>query len=179
MEPSKKVAILVTDGFEQVELTEPKQALERAGIETEIVSPAEERVRGWDFGEWGEQFPVDVAVGQAEAKNYTALLLPGGVLNSDKLRMDTESIRFIRAFFQADKVVAAICHGPWTLIEAKVVEGRTLTSYPAVKTDLINAGANWIDEKVVVDDQLITSRRPDDLPAFNRAIIDKLTIPEE
>jgi protease I len=171
----RKVAILVENGFEQVELTEPKRALEEAGAQTFIISPQKERVKGWNHTQWGDEFKVDVPLEQANPDDYHALLLPGGVMNPDKLRMNPAAVRFVRAFFDAGKPVAAICHGPWTLIDAGVVRGRTLTSYPSIKTDLINAGANWVDQEVVVDQGLVTSRRPDDIPAFNRKMIEEFT----
>jgi protease I len=169
----KKVAILVADGFEQVELEEPRQALEDAGATTHIVSPAGANVKGWQHTEWGDEFPVDVALGAAVPENYDALLLPGGVMNPDKLRRDEKALAFVKHFFTANKPVAAICHGPWTLIDAGVVKGRTLTSYGSIQTDLKNAGAKWVDQEVVVDNGLVTSRKPDDIPAFNRKIVEE------
>jgi|SRR6266508_1479338 len=169
----KKIAILVTDGFEQVELTEPKRALEQVGARTQIVSPANGNVKGWNHTEWGDQFPVDVPLERANPNDYDGLLLPGGVMNPDKLRMNKQAVQFVRAFFDAGKPVAAICHGPWTLIDAGVVGGRTLTSYPSLQTDLKNAGARWVNDEVVVDNGLVTSRKPDDLPAFNRKMIEE------
>jgi protease I len=169
----KTVAILVADGFEQVELTEPKKALEAAGARTRIVSPVEGKVKGWKHTEWGDTFPVDVPLSQANPDDYDALLLPGGVMNPDKLRQEPRATRFVRAFFDAAKPVAAICHGPWTLIDAGVVEGRKVTSYGSIQTDLKNAGARWVDEEVVVDQGLVTSRKPDDLPAFNRKMVEE------
>ncbi|HEY1016809.1 MAG TPA: type 1 glutamine amidotransferase domain-containing protein [Herpetosiphonaceae bacterium] len=169
----KKIAILVTDGFEQVELTEPKAALEQAGAETHIIAPKPGQVKGWQHTDWGDSFPVDAALAQASAGDYDGLLLPGGVINPDKLRVDTEALQFVKAFFDAGKPVAAICHGPWTLINAGVARGRTLTSYESIKLDLINAGANWIDREVVTDNGLVTSRKPDDIPAFNRKMIEE------
>ncbi len=163
----KTVAILAADGFEQVELTEPKTALEEAGAKTEIVSPASRNVRGWKENDWGDFFRVDVPLEAADANDYDALVLPGGVMNPDKLRLEPKAVAFIRAFFDAAKPVAAICHGPWTLIDAGVARGRRLTSYPSIKTDLMNAGANWVDEEVVTDNGLVTSRKPSDIPAFN------------
>src|SRR6476646_5723966 len=139
----KKVAILVTDGFEQVELTEPKRALEEAGASTMIVSPKEGKVKGWNHTEWGDQFSVDVPLQNANASDFDALLLPGGVMNPDNLRMDQKAVAFVREFSEAKKPIAAICHGPWTLINAGAVEGKTLTSWPSLETDLRNAGANW------------------------------------
>jgi len=172
----KKVAILVTNGFEQVELTGPKEALEAAGAETEIVSPAEKKVRGWegDDMDWGSKFKVDVPLAEANARQYDALLLPGGVMNPDKLRIEPLAIEFIRQFVNSGKPIGAICHGPWTLIEAGAVKGRHMTSYPSIKTDLINAGANWVDEEVVVDNGIVTSRKPADIPAFNRKLIEEI-----
>jgi len=170
----KKVAILVEDGFEQVELTSPKEALEAAGAQTHIISPKADKVKGWEHTKWGKEFPVDVAIGQAKADSYDALLLPGGVMNPDKLRTNPKAVAFVRSFFDQAKPVAAICHGPWMLVEADVVEGRTVTSYPSIQTDLKNAGANWVDREVVVDRGLVTSRKPDDLPAFNRKLVEEV-----
>jgi protease I len=170
-----RIAILVTDGFEQVELTEPRQALDAAGANTAIVSPKDGRVRGWKFTEWGDDLPVDVPLDEANADQFDALLLPGGVINPDVLRIDEGAVAFIKAFFDAGKPVASICHGPWTLIEAGAVRGRRLTSWPSLRTDLKNAGAEWVDEEVVVDRGLVTSRKPDDIPAFNRALIELLS----
>ena len=169
----KKVAILVADGFEQVELTEPKQALEQAGAQTHIVSPAEGEVKGWQHREWGDKFPVDVPLKSANPNDYNALLLPGGVMNPDKLRRNPDALKFVRAFFEAGKPVASICHGPWTLIDAGVVAGREMTSYESIQTDLKNAGAKWVDQEVVVDNGLVTSRKPDDIPAFNRKMVEE------
>jgi protease I len=166
----KHIAILVADGFEQVELTGPKAALEKAGAETKIVSPSGETVRGWQETEWGDEFEVDQ---KGQTEDYDALLLPGGVMNPDKLRRDRRAVEFVRAFFDAGKPVAAICHGPWTLIEADVVRNRRMTSYDSIKTDLRNAGAEWVDEAVVVDNGLVTSRKPSDLPAFNRKMVEE------
>jgi protease I len=169
----KKVAILVANGFEQVELTEPKQALEQAGAQTQIVSPEQGQVKGWNHTEWGDSFPVDVPLSAANADDYDALLLPGGVMNPDHLRRNQQALQFVRSFFQAGKPVAAICHGPWTLIDAGLVEGRKMTSYESIQSDLKNAGAQWVDQEVVVDQGLITSRKPDDIPAFNRKMIEE------
>jgi len=171
----KKVAILVEDGFEQVELTSPKQALEEAGAKTQIISPKRGKVKGWEHTKWGQEFPVDVEIAQANANDYDALLLPGGVMNPDKLRTNKQAVQFVRSFFDQGKPVAAICHGPWTLIEAGVVKGRKMTSYPSIQTDLKNAGANWVDQEVVVDKGLVTSRNPDDLPAFNRKLVEEVS----
>jgi len=169
----KKVAILVENGFEQVELDEPKRALEEAGAQTKIISPQVGTVLGWQHNNWGDKFPVDVPLERASAQDYDALLLPGGVMNPDKLRMNPKAVQFVRAFFDAKKPVAAICHGPWTLINADVAKGRTLTSYPSLQVDLKNAGATWVDREVVVDAGLVTSRNPDDLPAFNRKMVEE------
>lgn len=169
----KKVAILVADGFEEEELTSPKEALEEAGAETSIVSPAEKKVRAWAEKDWGGKYKVDVALNEANAEDYDALLLPGGVMNPDHLRLQPKAIQFIREFFDAGKPVAAICHGPWTLIDAGVAKGRRMTSYPSIKTDLKNAGVDWVDEEVVIDKGLVTSRKPADLPAFNKKIIEE------
>lgn len=166
-----KVAILVADGFEQVELTDPKKALEGAGAATTIVSPAKGKVQGWHHDEKADQFTVDVALDQAQSGDYDALLLPGGVRNPDVLRTIPDAVDFVKGFFDHGKPVAAICHGPWTLVEAAVVAGRTLTSWPSLQTDLKNAGANWVDEEVVNDKGLVTSRKPDDLPAFNQEML--------
>jgi protease I len=165
------VAILVTDGFEQVELIEPRKALDQAGAETRVVSPKAGRVRGWKFTDWGDEVHVDAPLDQAKPEDFDALLLPGGVMNPDSLRMAPKAVAFAKAFFDAGKPVAAICHGPWTVIEAGAARGRQMTSWPSLKTDLKNAGANWVDKEVVVDQKLVTSRKPDDLPAFNREMI--------
>lgn len=169
---NKKVAILVADGFEQVEMTKPQQALEEAGAQTQIISPKSDRVQGWNHFDKGDFFSVDVSLDGANPADYDALLLPGGVANPDQLRTIDKAVQFIKSFFDASKPVAVICHGPWTLIEAKVVEGRTLTSWPSLKTDLQNAGADWVDQEVVVDKGLVTSRNPDHIPAFNREMIE-------
>lgn len=167
----KKVAILMADGFEQVELTEPKKALDQAGAETRIVSPSKGKVKGWQHTEWGDEMQVDVPLGQARADEFDALLLPGGVMNPDHLRRKPEVQRFVKAFFDAGKPVAAICHGPWTLIDAGVARGRKMTSYETIQMDLKNAGVDWVDQEVVVDGNLVTSRKPDDIPAFNQAMV--------
>ena len=166
----KKVAILVADGFEQVEMTEPRRALVEEGAETDLISPEDGEVRGWEHTDWSDTLEVDVSLDEADPEDYDALLLPGGVMNPDKLRQNEKALAFVRAFFEAGKPVAAICHGPWTLIDAGVVEGRRMTSYPSIQSDLKNAGAKWVDREVVVDQGLVTSRKPDDLPAF----IDKM-----
>lgn len=166
-----RVAILVDNGFEQVELTRPRQALEEADASTRIVSPQEGKVRGWNHTDWGERVPVDVPLAQASAQEFDALLLPGGVMNPDFLRMKPKAVEFVKAFFDAGKPVAAICHGPWTIVEAGKARGRRIASWPSLKTDLRNAGAEWVDQEVVVDGNLVSSRKPDDLPAFNREMI--------
>lgn len=170
----KRVAILATIGFEQSELEEPRSALRKAGAHTEIVSPERDELRAWSDDEWGDSFEVDVTLGEAKAADYDALVLPGGVMNPDKLRMVPEAVEFVRDFFDAGKPVAAICHGPQILIEAGVLRGRTVTSYPSLRTDLTNAGAHWVDERVVVDNGLVTSRTPDDLPYFNDKLIEEV-----
>ena len=166
-----KVAILVTDGFEQVELLEPRKALDEAGAETRIVSPKDKEVRGWNFTDWGQTLPIDLKLDQARPDEFDALLLPGGVINPDKLRLEPKAIAFVKAFFDARKPVAAICHGPWTIIDAGHAHGRKMTSWPSLKTDLKNAGAEWLDREVLVEDNLVTSRKPDDIPAFNREML--------
>jgi protease I len=170
----KKVAILATDGFEQSELFEPKKALEEAGAEVTIVSLKSGEIKGWDETDWGKTITVDLTVDQANAEDFDALQLPGGVMNPDKLRTDENVLRFVKAFFEAGKPVAAICHAPWTLINADVVKGRELTSYHTVRKDLENAGAKWVDQEVVTDNGLVTSRKPDDIPAFNQKMIEEI-----
>ena len=165
-----RVALLATDGFEQSELTEPRKALDAAGAETSIVSPKAGRVRGWKMKEWGDEVTVDETLDEADPKDYDALVLPGGVINADALRMEPRAVAFVKAFFDADKPVGVICHASWTVIEAGAARGHRLTSWPSLKTDLENAGAQWVDEQVVVDGKLVTSRKPDDLPAFNREL---------
>jgi len=169
----KKIAILATEGFEQVELEGPREALIEAGATTHLISPEERLVRAWDEEDWGDTFDVDVKLSDARVEDYDGLLLPGGVLNPDQLRMEPKAIEFIRAFFERGKPVAAICHAPQLLIEADVVRGRTLTSYPSIRRDLMNAGAHWVDQAVVVDNGLVTSRKPDDIPAFNPKMIEE------
>jgi len=166
-----KVAILVTDGFEEVELTEPRKALDQAGADTSVVSPKGDEVRGWNFTDWGQKLPVDLKLDDARPEDFDALLLPGGVINPDKLRIIPAAVAFVNAFFDAGKPVAAICHGPWTIIEANKARGRRMTSWPSVRTDLKNAGADVVDQEAVVDGNLVTSRKPDDIPAFNREMI--------
>jgi protease I len=167
----KTVAILATDGFEQSELMQPKLALEEAGAKTQVVSPADKKIKGWNHKDWGEEVPVDVPLKSADPSKYDALLLPGGVMNPDQLRMDPDAVRFVKAFFDERKPVAAICHGPWMLVETGAVHGRTVTSWPSLKTDIRNAGGTWVDEEVTVGNGVVTSRKPDDIPAFNREMI--------
>ena len=166
-----RVAILVSDGFEQVEMTEPRKALDEAGAKTEIVSPMHGEVQGWNHHEKGGKFHVDVELNSADPHKYDALLLPGGVINPDHLRTIPLAVQFVKTFIDEQKPVAAICHGPWMLVEADLVRGRTVTSWPSVKTDLRNAGANWVDQEVVVDDGVVTSRNPRDIPVFNQKMI--------
>lgn len=170
----RKVAILTENGFEQVELISPKQAMEEAGVTVHIVSPQQEAVRAWDETDWGITVSVDKQLDSANPQDYDGLMLPGGVLNPDKLRMNKKAVAFIRHFLESGKPVAVICHGPQTMIETGLLEGRKMTSYPAVKTDLINAGVNWVDEEVVVDNGLISSRSPKDLDAFNKKLLEEL-----
>ena len=170
----KKVAILATEGFEQVELTDPKKALEAAGASTVVVSPMKDKIRGWNHTEWGQDVKVDLALDGANAADYDALLLPGGVMNPDKLRTNPKAVAFVKAFFDAGKPVASICHGPWTIIEAGEARGRTMTSWPSLQTDIRNAGGTWVDQEVVTDNGLVTSRKPDDLPAFNKKMIEEI-----
>lgn len=171
----KKIAILATDGFEQVELTGPKETLESAGAHTEVISPKAGEIRGWDLKDWGRSVRVDKPLTEAKASDYDLLLLPGGVMNPDHLRTDQKAVAFVKDFEASGKPIAAICHGPWLLVEAGVVKGRTVTSWPSVKTDLQNAGAHWVDQQVAVDGNLITSRKPDDIPAFCQAVMEILT----
>lgn len=168
-----KVAILAAEGFEQAELLEPRKALDDAGAQTQVVSPAKGEVQGWKHFEKSVKVRVDVPLENADADDFDALLLPGGVANPDQLRTMPKAVEFVRKFFDAGKPVAAICHAPWTLIEAGVVKGRTITSWPSLKTDLANAGAKWVDQEVVADNGLVTSRKPADIPAFNRKMIEE------
>lgn len=170
----KKVAILVTDGFEQVELTSPKQALEAAGATTRIVSPNADRVQGWNHDEQGESFDVDEPLSSASPDDFDALLLPGGLRNPDSLRANAKATHFVRAFFRQHKPVGAICHAPWLLAEAGTLEQRRVTSIASIRTDLINAGAAWVDEAVVCDEGLVTSRTPEDLDAFNAKFVEEV-----
>jgi protease I len=171
----RKIAILATDGFEQSELLRPKQLLEEAGAETVVIAPDDkQKIKGWNHGEWGEQVEVDLPLGKARARDYDALVLPGGVMNPDKLRLEKKAIDFIHDFGETGRPLAAICHGPWTLIDAGLVEGKQITSWPSLRTDLENAGAQWEDSEVIEDGNLITSRKPDDIPAFTNALIHAL-----
>ncbi|HEX5236685.1 MAG TPA: type 1 glutamine amidotransferase domain-containing protein [Silvibacterium sp.] len=170
----KKVAILATDGVEQVELTDPKKQLEQAGAATYVISPKTGEIKAWKTKDWGDNIKVDKSLDDARPADYDALVLPGGVINPDHLRVDPKAVEFVKAFVRSGKTIAAICHGPWTLIEADAVRGKTMTSWPSLRTDLENAGANWVDETVVVDGQFITSRKPDDIPDFSNALIDQL-----
>ena len=169
----KKVAILVTDGFEQVEMTKPREALDEAGAETKIVSLKPGKIQGMHHADKGDKFDVDLTLDEARPEEFDALMIPGGLMNPDSLRSNVAALEFTRHFFREGKPVAAICHGPWVLIDAGVVRGRTLTSWPAIKTDVKNAGGKWINEEVVVDNGLVTSRKPDDIPAFNRKMIEE------
>jgi deglycase len=169
----KKVAILVADGFEQVEMTKPRQALEDAGAETRIVSVKSGQIQGMNHADKADKFDVDMTLEEARPQDFDALMIPGGLMNPDTLRSTPEALEFTRHFFNEGKPVAAICHGPWVLIDAGVIRGRKLTSWPAIKTDVRNAGGNWVDQEVVVDNGLVTSRKPDDIPAFNRKMIEE------
>jgi protease I len=171
----RKIAVLATDGFEYAELTEPKRLLEEAGATVEVIAPDDaKQIKGWDVKEWGDSVPVDVPLAKARAEDYDALVLPGGVINPDQLRTKPEAVALVKAFGDSDKPLAAICHGPWTLIDAGLIAGRTVTSWPSLRTDLENAGAQWQDREVVKDGRLITSRKPDDIPAFTRTLIEAL-----
>jgi len=167
----KKIAILATDGFEQAELLEPRKALDEAGASTQVVSPKKDKIKGWNMKDWGKEVPVDTPLDSASPDNFDALLLPGGVMNPDHLRMNPKAVEFVRRFAESGKPIAAICHGPWMLVEADAVRGRTVTSWPSLQTDLKNAGAIWVDQEVVNENGMITSRKPDDIPAFNREMI--------
>ena len=169
----KRVAILATDGVEQVELTEPRKALDAAGARTTVVSPKTGSIKGWNHDRWGESITVDQSLDDAREDQFDALMLPGGVMNPDQLRMNERAVQFVRSFFEAGKPVAAICHAPWMLVEADVVAGRSVTSWPSLRTDLRNAGGEWVDREVVTDQGLVTSRKPDDIPAFNRKMIEE------
>ena len=170
----KKIAILATDGFEQAELLEPRKALDEAGAKTVVISPKSGEIRGWNKKEWGESVKVDQTLGQASADEFDALMLPGGVMSPDHLRMEPKAVEFVRQFASSGKTIAAICHGPWMLAEAGAIKGKTVTSWPSLKTDLKNAGARWVDREVETDGQFITSRKPDDIPAFSRTFIESI-----
>lgn len=170
---NKRVAALVDNGFEQSELVEPKKALEAAGARVDVVSPRDAKVKGWRHTDWGDDITVDRKLEEVRADEYDALLLPGGVLNPDTLRANQRAVQFVKGFVDAGKPIAAICHGPWTLIETGIVKGRKITSWPSLATDLRNAGGQWVDQECVVDNGLVTSRRPDDIPAFNRKMIEE------
>lgn len=171
-QPGRKVAILVTDGFEQVELTGPRDALQQAGVQTSVISPRADGVQGFNHDEKADRIDVDLPLSQARADDFDVLVLPGGVLNADTLRTDEAAQAFVRAFDEAGKPIAVICHGAWLLIDAGLVQGRTLTSWPSLATDLRNAGATWVDQEVCVDGRWISSRKPDDLPAFNARLLE-------
>jgi len=170
----KRIAILATDGFEQSELLEPQSALVSAGAQTKIVSLKKGEIKGWKDKNWGKSIPVDLTVDEAKSEDFDGLLLPGGVMNPDQLRMNPQAVQFARSFFDAGKPIAAICHGPWLLVEAGIVRGRTLTSWPSLKTDIVNAGGKWVDKEVVSNSGITTSRKPADIPAFNSAMIQEL-----
>ena len=170
----KNVAILATNGFEESELREPKKALEKAGANVHIVSLKSGEIKSWADGDWGKAYKVDKTLDEVSQSDYNALVLPGGVINPDTLRTNNDALSFVKSFFENHKPVAAICHAPWLLAEAGVLKGRNITSYKSIKTDMINAGANWTDEEVVVDSGLVTSRNPDDLPAFNAKLIEEV-----
>lgn len=171
---NKKVAVLATDGFEQSELDQPVEALKKAGATVHIIGLKDGSIKGWTGGNWGNEVQVDRRVDQANAGDYDGLVLPGGVMNPDKLRMNQDAVAFVNRFFEDKKPIAAICHGPWTMIETGKLQGRKLTSYPSIRTDLENAGAKWTDEEVVVDNGLVTSRNPNDLPAFCKKMIEEI-----
>jgi len=170
----KKVAILVTDGFEQSEFTEPKKAVETAGAKVHVISLIQGPIKSWNDGNWGSEFQTDKTIDEVSVSEYDSLILPGGVINPDKLRRNSKAVDFVRSFVEQKKPVSAICHGPWLLAEAGVLKGRKMTSFSSIKTDLINAGANWVDEEVVVDEGLTTSRSPNDLPAFCKKIVEEI-----
>jgi protease I len=171
----KKVAIMATHGFEESELLSPKEALEQAGAEVYVIAPEDGTIKGWKDKDWGKEVKVDALLGKANANDYDALVLPGGVMNPDKLRLNKDAVAFASRFFEQGKPVAAICHGPQTLIETGMLKGREMTSFPSLRTDLENAGVQWVDKEVVVDNGLVTSRTPDDLPAFNRKMIEEIS----
>jgi len=165
------VAILVEDGFEQIEMTKPREALDKAGAKTVLISPGKSKVQGFNHADKADAFPVDKQLEQTRPEEYGALLLPGGVRNPDKLRTNRQAVEFVKSFADAGKPIAVICHGPWTLVEADVVRGRRLTSWPSLQTDIRNAGGTWVDEGNVTDQNITSSRKPDDIPAFNEAML--------
>jgi len=169
----KHVAILAADGFEQAELEEPMHALKDAGAQVSIVSPKTGKIQGMHHADKGDQFKVDLQLDKANCDDFDALLIPGGLMNPDELRSTPAAVEFAKSFAEAGKPIAAICHGPWVLIEAGLVKGRRLTSWPAIQSDIKNAGGQWVDEEVVVDNGLVTSRKPDDIPAFNAKVIEE------
>lgn len=170
----KRVAILATNGFEESELKSPKEALEKAGAEVHIISEKSGTIKGWSDGNWSNEYKVDKTLDQVNQSDYHALMLPGGVINPDKLRRNKDAVKFVKSFFENHKPVGAICHAPWILAEADLLKGRKITSFSSIKTDMINAGANWVDEEVVVDEGLVTSRSPKDLPAFNAKLVEEV-----
>lgn len=172
---NKKVAIITENGFEEVELTSPMNALEKAGATVHVISPQKEKVKAWDHDHWSIEVPVDKTVDDANPADYDMLLIPGGVLNPDKMRMNEKCVAFAKHFMESGKPIAAICHGPQLLIETGTLKGKKMTSYPSLKTDLENAGANWVDKEVVVDNGFVTSRSPKDLEAFNKKIVEELS----
>ncbi|HEV8214253.1 MAG TPA: type 1 glutamine amidotransferase domain-containing protein [Gemmatimonadaceae bacterium] len=169
----KRVAILATDGVEQSELTQPRKALDDAGAQTTLISPKTGTIKAWQHDHWGEELRVDLPLEQADANNFDALLLPGGVMNPDRLRTNRNAVEFVQRFVTSGKPVAAICHGPWMLVEANGVRGRTVTSWPSLQTDIRNAGGEWVDREVVTDEGIVTSRKPDDIPAFNKKMVEE------
>lgn len=171
---SKKVAIVVTDGFEEIEFTAPKEALENAGAKVDVIAPQAGKIKAWAKTNWGGAYPVDKTIDDVHAQDYDALVLPGGVMNPDRLRTNPAVVNFVSQFLNEHKPIAAICHGPWTLIETGALQGRTMTSWPSLKTDLKNAGVDWVDKEVVVDNGLVTSRKPDDLPAFCKKMVEEI-----
>ena len=175
----RRIAILVTDGFEQVEMTKPREALQQAGAETHLIGPHHGQVQGWNHDEKGDKFTVDKALDSVSAKDYDALLQPGGVASPDRLRMIPKAVQLVKDFHEQHKPMAVICHGPWMLVEAGIVRGRTLTSWPSLKTDIRNAGGKWVDQEVVTDGNMVTSRKPDDIPAFIREMLNMFRMAPE
>ena len=169
----KRIAILATDGVEEVELTKPRDALREAGAQAVVVSPKDDEIKAWQHDHWGDKIHVDLPLNRASVEEFDGLMLPGGVMNPDHLRQNEQAVKFVKRFFEQGKPVAAICHGPWLLVEADVVRGRTLTSWPSLQTDIRNAGGDWVDRDVVTDEGLVTSRKPDDIPAFNRKMVEE------